>query len=277
MDFLYLQNETLRLQFDRHTGALTGLTALPTGWKILDRPELGLSFRLLVPLRDQQDWHAPADRPRNNTVEGEKQSLSSYTMDPGGKIVHFNWENVVSEKGGTLPIKVTLEVRLDGPCVIFTPTVENNSDYVVENVYCPYLGDVQHPRGLRILQNLLLPVPDRPGMVALAHLQQPARLLRHRLPDASSLLGRQHRLADGAIHPYCRSENQGLYAGIWASPGSDPGSELVAWHSELRPGYGSSIDWRVSGGKPTDGILPKSPSASPPSTFPTSSPVKNAP
>ena len=41
-----------------------------------------------------------------------------------------------------------------------------------------------------------------------------------------------------------RGEKQGLYAGVRA-----PSSELVAWHTELRPGYGSSIDWSVSGGE----------------------------
>jgi hypothetical protein len=41
-----------------------------------------------------------------------------------------------------------------------------------------------------------------------------------------------------------RGPEEGLYAGVDA-----PSSELVAWHTELRPGYGSSIDWRVSGGR----------------------------
>ena len=47
---LVLQNDTLRLTFDRARGALVGLAAVQTGWEILDRPHLGLSFRLLVPL-----------------------------------------------------------------------------------------------------------------------------------------------------------------------------------------------------------------------------------
>ena len=37
-----------------------------------------------------------------------------------------------------------------------------------------------------------------------------------------------------------RGAQQGLYAGV-----SAPSTELVAWHTELRPGYGSSIDARV--------------------------------
>ena len=51
MSSVVLQNSNLRLEFDRGSGALIRLTALQTGWKILDRPELGLSFRLLIPLR----------------------------------------------------------------------------------------------------------------------------------------------------------------------------------------------------------------------------------
>jgi len=49
MDTFTLENDTLRLEFDRQFGTLVGLTALPGGWRILDRPQVGLSFRLLVP------------------------------------------------------------------------------------------------------------------------------------------------------------------------------------------------------------------------------------
>ena len=51
------------------------------------------------------------------------------------------------------------------------------------------------------------------------------------------------RHADGALFPDARRRSQGLYAGVASSS-----SELVAWHTELRPGYGSSIDHRVPGG-----------------------------
>jgi hypothetical protein len=257
MDFLYLQNETLRIQFERHTGALTGLTALPTGWKILDRPDLGLSFCLLVPLRDQKDWHAPADRPRNNHVEGEKQSLSSYTIDPGGRAVHFTWDHVISEKAGVLPIKVSLEVCLDGSRVIFTPTIENGSEFTVENVFCPYLGDVQHPEGCEFLKTFSYQYqtaqewslwPTYNNLRGYFGVDYPTQVAAWGASTGSPM----------APFMLLRSENQGLYAGVWSPEGTDPDSELVAWHSELRPGYGSSIDWRVSGGKPTTGAVPRS-------------------
>ena len=41
-----LTNDNLALEFRRDNGALVGLTAIQTSWKILDRPQLGLSFRL---------------------------------------------------------------------------------------------------------------------------------------------------------------------------------------------------------------------------------------
>ena len=74
---LYLSNHNLELGIDRTTGAIVSITAVKTGWKILDRPSLGRSFRLLVPLRDSHDWHASAAAPRNNVVHGEKQVLTS--------------------------------------------------------------------------------------------------------------------------------------------------------------------------------------------------------
>jgi len=71
-----LENSNLRLEFDPRSGALTHIQAVQTGWNLLDRPGLGLSFRLLVPLRDSKDWCDPA--PCNNPVNGEKHCRESY-------------------------------------------------------------------------------------------------------------------------------------------------------------------------------------------------------
>ena len=153
MDTFTLQNETLRLEFDRTTGALIGLTALPSGWPILDRPHLGLSFRLLVPLASDDpldvEFAARMGRPqpsrRNNAVYGEKQTLNDLQLAADGTGATFTWDNVVSELGGPLPIKVVLSVTLTARQAVYAVTIENRSPHIVENVYCPYLGDVQHP------------------------------------------------------------------------------------------------------------------------------------
>ena len=110
MSLISLENETLRLAFERDNGALVGITAVKTGWEILNRPQLGLSFRLLVPLRPQSDWHLPGQR--NNHVYGEKQQTSRVTLAEDKRSVTFEWDKVTSEHGGEMNIKVTLNVRL---------------------------------------------------------------------------------------------------------------------------------------------------------------------
>lgn len=248
MKTLILENETLRLQFDAITGALTGLTALPSGWQILSRPELGLSFRLLVPLRHQKDWHAAADRPRNNFVEGEKQVLSSYSLAPKGNAITFTWENVHSEKGGALPITVVLEVRLEQRQAIFEIAIDNRSEYWVENVYCPYLGDLQHPAEADWFKTFIYQYQTAQEWALWPTYTNLRGYFGIDYPTQFSSWGAS---AGAPMSPFflMRSENQGLYAGVISQDGSAPSSELVAWHTELRPGYGSSIDWRVSGGQ----------------------------
>ena len=133
MSPIILENEALHLEFDPDNGALTKLVAVETGWEILSRPHLGLSFRLLVPLPQQRD----------NPVFGEKQHLSG--MQKTASSVTFTWDSVTSEYGGIHKIKLTLQIALDKRQARYQMTVENHSDCMVENVYCPYFGDLQRP------------------------------------------------------------------------------------------------------------------------------------
>jgi hypothetical protein len=240
MKIIKLQNQTLQLQFDLANGALTELIAHPSGWKILDRPQLGLSFRLLVPLRDQKDWHSPG--PRNNLVEGEKQTLSHYEITPDGRTLTLTWENVQSEKGGVLAIRVIQEVHIAERQVIFTTTIENHSDFIVENVYSPYLGDLQHPEQAQWFKTFLY-------NYASAHewsLWPTYQNLRGYFGvDYPVQFSGWSANAGAPMAPFIllRSESLGLYVGV-----ASPSPELVTWHTELRPGYGSSIDGRISAG-----------------------------
>lgn len=230
MDPIILQNNKLRLEFSPQTGALTGLTARQTRWKILDRPQLGLSFRLLVPL---------AEELRNNPVYGEKQALAASDLSEDGRLVHFVWEGVTSERGGKLDIRVAMEVRLDDDHAVFSMTIENRSQYVVENVYCPYLGDVQHPT-------------DEEWFKTFIYTYNTANEWRL-WPQYDNLRGYFGVDYPTQFHPSApysgtpmspffllRGQKQGLYAGTVSTS-----TEYVAWHTELRPGYGSSIDARV--------------------------------
>ncbi len=224
-----LKNDNLILEFNRVNGALVGLSAIRTDWKILARPQLGLSFRLLLPLSEER---------RNNPVYGEKQVLSSLEITPDGRCATFGWENITSEHGGTHDIKLTLTVTLDDVQAVFAMTVENHSGLVVENVYSPYLGDVAHP-------------PDESWFRTFIFTYASAQEW-NLWPQYDSLKGYHGVDYPTQIHNWSpavgapmspfflmRGERQGLYVGVVSQS-----SELVAWSTDLLPGYGSSIDSR---------------------------------
>ncbi|MBC7814534.1 MAG: hypothetical protein H7175_25485, partial [Burkholderiales bacterium] len=135
MSTFTFQNETLRLEFERDNGTLIGLTAINDGaeWPILNRPRLGLSFQLMLPLAGR----------RNNIVYGQLQKTSSVEVE--AERATFHWHGVTSEYGGQHDINVTLTVSLTARQAVFAIHIENHSDLMVENVYSPYLGDVQRP------------------------------------------------------------------------------------------------------------------------------------
>lgn len=229
MSNFILENETLRLEFERLNGALIGMTAVKTGWEILSRPQLGLSFRLMVPLPGR----------RNNGVLGEKQPLSSLKIGKDGKSATFRWDGVTSEYGGKHDMKLTLNVKLTERQAVFTLKIENNTEYVVENVYCPYLGDVQHPEDAEWFKTFIYTYATANEWSLWPTFQN---LRGYYGSDYPVQYHPGAPFSGSPMSPFflMRSPNQGLYAGI-----CDTGPELVAWHAELRPGYGSSIDSRV--------------------------------
>lgn len=223
MKSLILKSNNLVLTFNAETGVLEDMYVPTTSWHILDRKELGLSWRLMVPIDDEH---------RNNDVFGEKQKLTSFMLD--GDSIIFIWENIKSEKGSWLDIKVTLKVSSEDGQVVFYLNVDNRSPYIVENVYCPYLGDVKHPDGAKWLKTFVFTYanamqdnvwPTFHNHCGYYGVDYPTQLYPANPAVPFILL---------------RSDMQGLYAGVKSHD-----AELVSWECELRPGYGSSIDHRV--------------------------------
>jgi hypothetical protein len=229
MDTLILENNTLRLVFSKDNGALIELTAVQTGWKILDRPQLGLSFRLLLPMEGM----------RNNPVYGEKQKVSSIQHDAERNCVTFTWDGIMSERGGEQAVKVVQEISLDETQAVYETKIENNSSLVVENVYSPYLGDVQHPPDEAWFKTFIYGYASASEWNLWPSFDNFRGYYGVDYPTQFSPWG----ASSGApMSPFflLRGEKQGLYAGVRASS-----PELVVWHAELRPGYGSSINARV--------------------------------
>jgi hypothetical protein len=229
MSNIVLQNNTLRLELNPQNGALVGFSSADGRWQIMNRPHLGLSFYLLMPLPER----------RNNPVYGEKQPVSGVEMAPDGMGVRFTWNGVTSEFGGQHDVMVVMDIQLTERQAIYTMTLENRSDYIIESVYCPYVGDVQRPPesdwfktfGYRYADavewNLFPTFDNLRGYFGVDYPTQ--------LPDWNAASGTP-------MSPYIllRGEKQGLYVGAYSAS-----TEFVTWFLELRPGYGSSIDARV--------------------------------
>jgi hypothetical protein len=224
MKTLTLQNKTLKMTFSRETGALLSLTAVQTGWQILNRPQLGLSFRLMLPMEGK----------RNNPVYGERLKVSSIQHDSEKNCVTFTWNKVETEFGGEKDVRVIQSVSLTDRQAIYETTIENHSDLIVENVYSPYLGDIQHPQD--------------EAWFKIFHYNYATAIQWNLWPTYDNLRGYfgvdyPTQITAGApMSPFylMHGEKQGLYVGVYSSS-----AELVSWHTELRPGYGSSIDSRV--------------------------------
>ena len=136
-----LQDNKLFVAFDSNTGALvkmqnktTGLPAGQAGWLIERRPELGMSFRLFVPLPDR----------RYNFVLGQKQKAIKVEKISEHEI-QIEWKNLKSEHGGVLPITLTATVTLNDGALTFDASVQNDSKLTIETIDYPYLGDLNPP------------------------------------------------------------------------------------------------------------------------------------
>lgn len=229
MDIITLENDSLRLEFARGTGALVGFTAKATAWEIINRHHLGLSFQLLIPLPGR----------RNNPVYGEKQHVSAVDMADDGQSVSFSWDGVNSVYGGEHDIEVTLSVKLSAEQATFTLSIDNRSDFIVETAHCPYFGDVQPP-----------PASESFEIFHYGYATAERRSLFPIFDNTLGYYGFDHPVQYGPdswrsgapMVPYVllRSADQGLYVGV-----SDSSAELVAWHNELRPGYDSAMESRV--------------------------------
>jgi hypothetical protein len=128
-----IQNDSLLVAFDAGTGALVRMERKSTHWLIERRPELGTSFRMLVPLPKQ----------RSNYIMGQGQPARVEKISEHEVRIH--WDKLTSDHGGVLPIKFTGTVTLNKGELTFNASLENNSALTVETIDYPYLGDFSRP------------------------------------------------------------------------------------------------------------------------------------
>ncbi len=139
--WLVLENEYIEAVFYTKNGALVRMTDKNSGWEIMRREILGQSFELLLPLEGVQMSDADC---RYNVIKGVEQAKPLIEQS-NGKIT-FVWSGVKSElmdKPADIIFKG--EVRLLDKGLEFSGSLINNSEYTVEYVSWPCIGEVTVP------------------------------------------------------------------------------------------------------------------------------------
>ncbi|MGH7951097.1 MAG: DUF6259 domain-containing protein [Limisphaerales bacterium] len=129
-----LKNKSWSATFDTDSGALTKLENKSLHWNVEQQPELGVSFRLNAPLADHKD----------NFVLGQKQKAVEVKKISDHQ-VRLQWKNLISERGGVLPMTLTAVVSLTNDALTFDATLKNDSSLMVSTIDFPYLGDLNPP------------------------------------------------------------------------------------------------------------------------------------
>ena len=132
MGIVRIESDRLSAGFDRDTGALVELAHRGCGWRVIDQPELGLSFELLAPRPDRL----------LHRVIGRGQRLASLEVSDGGRRLQLVWENPLTERGEPLPAIFTASVTASEIGLEFGGEVVNRGDLTIENVAWPVLGQV---------------------------------------------------------------------------------------------------------------------------------------
>jgi hypothetical protein len=131
---IVLEDSELLAAFDPVSGALTRIERKSSHWVVQRNPELGISFRLLVPMAGR----------RANYVLGQKQRAASIEKVSGTEL-RVQWKDLASEHAGVVPITFSASVTLKNGILNFDASLENDSDLWVETVDYPYLGDLKSP------------------------------------------------------------------------------------------------------------------------------------
>ncbi len=131
---IVLQDSRLLVAFDSQTGALTRLVSKNPEWTIERRPNLGISFRMLVPLPDRQD----------NFIFGQRQRAVRVDRVSAHEVV-IEWKDLISQHGGVLPITFTATVTLNNGVLKFGGKIVNDSRLTVQTIDYPYFGDFSPP------------------------------------------------------------------------------------------------------------------------------------
>jgi len=216
-----IENNDVRASFDAVSGALIDLENKHTGWKILQSPELGESFRLFAPTPDRS--YSPVLGARNHLTSAEKST--------DGRSLTMTWKSLASEYRGTLDITLKGTVSLDGPNIAFDMEIENRGGWTVATIDWPIIGALSVPAGAASMERLA-PGYGGAGLIPLT----PS------FSNERGYFGTNYPIQmSGGRYNLVLAGNQGLYIGNHDLAYE----EVTRFTFELKPGFGDSFDSKV--------------------------------
>jgi hypothetical protein len=134
---LVLADDHLELAFDPTTGAMIRFFVKATGWHVVNNPALQAGLRVLVPVPNHGC----------NMAHTAAQKVAAADFD-GPRKLTLRYDSLHTHKAGELPITAELIVELTGDgAALFNVTIDNRSEYMVEEVWAPSFGGFREADG----------------------------------------------------------------------------------------------------------------------------------
>ncbi len=132
---MILQNERIRVGFDRKNGAIVRLTDLQTGVEWITEPRLSGFWRFTLPLRSDEAWSAY----EANYVDSTRQSVE--IVKTGTTSAVLRWKGPLkADDGKTWPVTVQVQATLQDQSLRLVMRIENNSREQIGEVWYPIVG-----------------------------------------------------------------------------------------------------------------------------------------
>ncbi|MBV8968426.1 MAG: hypothetical protein JO331_05120, partial [Verrucomicrobia bacterium] len=135
-----LEDQWIKVSFDRGTGALIELVNKTTGWSVIGRPEMGQSFRAFL------------SQPHSlyNVVLGNQSPLARVELRDEGRVAEFVWTEL-NTGIHHLAIEFSGIVELVSGQLEFKGEIRNRSDYRLNTISWPFLGHLTLPENATTL------------------------------------------------------------------------------------------------------------------------------
>ena len=222
MELARLETKNLRLEFNKNNGSLVGIYSKVSNWNVIKRPELGMSWRMMLPLEDK----------RNNEAWGNEQKKPECQVSED--CITFTWDKIETRFGGVHDVTVVTKCSIEKDQAVFRMHIDNKDKCIVENVYYPYIGDLHRPNNAKRFKlehgyychmkeyEMYPTFPDRAGTCAVDY---PTICLKQ--ANENPPMNPVGLISDDA--------GNGLFLGV-----ADRRMEAVTWHAECLPGWRNS-------------------------------------